>query len=320
MERLTRGRREDTVGPVGDAIVAARELLELEIVCVSRILHADERRRIPGDGAELTTLSEAAVTIPLESADGRLYGNLVCSTNGSRRQLDERDLRFLRVLGRLIGGQIERYESGLPDRRAPAESAGMQALLAAIEARDRYTGEHSRSVVALSVRVARELELAPREIAQVEQVALLHDVGKVAVPDQILLKSGPLDDTEIEIIRRHPAIGARIVGSVAGLAHLAPAIRSGHERWDGTGYPDGLAGTQIPLPSRITGVCDAYDAMVSKRPYREPLSPADALKELRRQAGSQFCPSSATALIASLRRVPYTAWARGSARATWASG
>ena len=122
MERLTRGRREDTVGPVGDAIVAARELLELEIVCVSRILHADERRRIPGDGAELTTLSDDAVTIPLESADGRLYGSLVCSTNGSRRQLDERGLRFLRALGRLIGGQIERDESDLSDRRAPAES------------------------------------------------------------------------------------------------------------------------------------------------------------------------------------------------------
>src|SRR2546423_6780078 len=144
MERLTRGRREDTVGPVGDAIVAARELLELDIVCVSRILHADERRRIPGDGAELTTVSDEAVTIPLESADGRLYGSLVCSTDGSRRQLDERDLRFLRVLGRLIGGQIERDESDLPDRRAPAEAAGLPALPAAIGPRCRHHAQQRR--------------------------------------------------------------------------------------------------------------------------------------------------------------------------------
>jgi HD-GYP domain-containing protein (c-di-GMP phosphodiesterase class II) len=313
MERLTRGNREDTLGPVGEAMLAARELLGLDIVCVSRLLRADERRRTPGEDPELTSLADDAVTVPLESADGRLFGSLVCSTNGSKRSLDERDLRFLRVLGRLIGGQIERDERSLSDRRPPAESAGMQALLAAVEARDRYTGEHSRSVVNLSVRVARELELPPREVARVEQVALLHDVGKVAIPDQILLKPGPLDETEMEVVRRHPAIGARIVGSVAGLAHLAPAIRSGHERWDGGGYPDGLTGTEIPLPSRITGVCDAYDAMVSRRPYRKPLTPDEAVKELRRHAGSQFCPSAATALIAALRRAPSVAAARRSA-------
>ena len=101
-------------------------------------------------------------------------------------------------------------------------------------------------------------------------------------------------------MRAHPVVGARIVGSVAELAHLAPAIRSGHERWDGLGYPDGLEGAEIPVVSRITFVCDAYDAMVSNRPYRDALGPQTAATEVRRNAGSQFCPIAASALLSVL--------------------
>jgi HD-GYP domain-containing protein (c-di-GMP phosphodiesterase class II) len=296
-----RQHREEAAEPrgtLGPAIAAAREQLGLEIVCVSRNVRAGDLGN-PIDQLP-RALPDGAAIVPLASGDGRLYGSLVCRPVEERDELDERDLGFLKVLGRVVGAQIEASERHRELRRACAESSGLQALLAAIEARDRYTGEHSRSVVDLSVRVAQELQLQTTEREQVEPVALLHDVGKVAVPDAVLQKRGPLTDSEFEQIRIHPVVGARIVGSVAELAHLAPAIRSGHERWDGRGYPDGLAGEEIPVVSRITFVCDAYDAMVSDRPYRPALGPKTAADEVRRNAGSQFCPLAAEALLSIL--------------------
>ena len=242
-------------------------------------------------------LADGAAIVPLEAGDGQLYGSIVCRPVEERDALDERDVGFLRVLGRIVGAQIQASEHSRELRRAHAESSGLQALIAAIEARDSYTGEHSRSVVDLSVRVAAALRLGSRDCEQIEQVALLHDVGKVAVPDAVLQKRGALTEGEFEKVRVHPVVGARIVGSVAELAHLAPAIRSGHERWDGRGYPDGLAGDEIPVLSRITFVCDAYDAMVSNRPYRRALGPKTAAEEVSRNAGSQFCPRAADALL-----------------------
>jgi HD-GYP domain-containing protein (c-di-GMP phosphodiesterase class II) len=284
-------------------MAAAREQLGLEIVCVSRAVRAGDLGQVPDpDPGTFEPLPDGAAIVPLESGDGRLHGSLVCRPVGQDRELDERDMGFLRVLGRVVGAQIERSERERHRVREQAEASGLQALLAAIEARDAYTGEHSRSVVDLSVRVAEELRLASREVEQIEQVALLHDVGKVAIPDTVLQKCGPLTEHEFELVRTHPVVGARIVSSVSDLAHLAPAIRSGHERWDGLGYPDGLSGDEIPVPSRVTFVCDAYDAMISARPYRPPLAPPEARAEVRRNAGTQFCPQAAGALLQVLDR------------------
>jgi HD-GYP domain-containing protein (c-di-GMP phosphodiesterase class II) len=290
-------------GTLGPALAAAREQLGLEIVCISRNVRAGDLTEGGEPAArEARALADGAAIVPLESGEGRLFGSLVCRPVEEREELDERDLGFLRVLGRLVGAQIDASERDRAIRRAHAENSGLQALTAAIEARDSYTGEHSRSVVDLSVRVARELELGTRDMEQAEQVALLHDVGKVAVPDAVLQKRGALTEQEFELVRQHPVVGARIVGSVTDLAHLAPAIRSGHERWDGGGYPDGLHGAEIPMLSRITFVCDAYDAMVSNRPYRDALGPKTAIDEVRRNTGSQFCPRAADALLGVLRR------------------
>jgi HD-GYP domain-containing protein (c-di-GMP phosphodiesterase class II) len=189
---------------------------------------------------------------------------------------------------------------------AAGRDAGIDALLRAVDERDHYTGQHSRCVVALSRDVASTLGMTPDEVDQVEQVALLHDVGKIAIPDRILLKPAALDQDEMEIVKRHPAIGAGIVSSIKELRHLAPAIRAGHERYDGRGYPDGLSGEKIPLASRITAVCDAYDAMISDRPYRRRLRKRQALDEVRRNAGTQFCPRAAVGLTIALggSRVP----------------
>ncbi|HEX5910184.1 MAG TPA: HD domain-containing phosphohydrolase, partial [Thermoleophilaceae bacterium] len=128
------------------------------------------------------------------------------------------------------------------------------------------------------------------EVANVRHAAELHDVGKVAVPDDILSKPGPLDDEEFAFIRRHTLIGERIISAAPALSEVARLVRSSHERWDGTGYPDGLAGEEIPLASRIVFAADAFDAMTSTRPYNTPRSADEAIRELRACAGTQFDP------------------------------
>jgi diguanylate cyclase (GGDEF)-like protein/putative nucleotidyltransferase with HDIG domain len=184
-----------------------------------------------------------------------------------------------------------------PVAGATTEMASLRALLAAVNARDSYTAMHSREVVTLARAVARQLGLDEAQRSEVEHIALLHDLGKIAVPDAILRKPGPLTDHEQVLMRQHPVVGAEILASMPELAHLAPSVRAEHERWDGGGYPDGLAGEQIPIASRIVFVCDAYHAMTSNRPYRRAMSAAAAREEIRREAGEQFCPFAAAALL-----------------------
>jgi HD-GYP domain-containing protein (c-di-GMP phosphodiesterase class II) len=275
------------------AVAGARELLGIEIA-----YYVDE---LPDDGRDThaTVRRNGSVLVPLRSSGGRVHGILSCRRPDG--VLDERDVSFTRVLARMVADQLEREEVDLEIRRMHAAALGGRALLAAIEARDSYTGAHSKTVVQLARRVAEELELPEGELLLTEQVAQLHDVGKVAVPDHILRKRGPLDDGEWETIRGHSAAGARIVRSIDGLAHLAPSIRAAHERWDGTGYPDGLAGEGIPMPSRISAVCDAFDAMTSDRPYRSSLGARAAIREVERCSGTQFAPDVARALLRVLR-------------------
>jgi len=156
--------------------------------------------------------------------------------------------------------------------------------------------------VAHAVATARALGLSPGEIEDVEHVALLHDVGKIGIPDAVLHKPGRLNAQEWDVMREHPVIGSRVVAALPGLERLAPAVRAEHERWDGGGYPDGLAGERIPLTARIALVCDAYHAMTSDRPYRRALGYRAAVAELRAQAGRQFCPRAVAALLAVLER------------------
>jgi putative nucleotidyltransferase with HDIG domain len=239
--------------------------------------------------------------IPVRFSDGRLYGTLCALSHSPDPSLRDRDTKFMRVLARMVAEHLEREELETRRRRSAAESAGLRALLAALEARDGYSGDHSRCVVELAVEVARGLQLEEEGVAAVEQCALLHDVGKMAVPDSILRKLGPLDATEREAMRRHAEVGARMVESLEGLARLAPAIRAVHERWDGEGYPDGLRGEQIPLSSRAVHACDAWHAMSSDRPYREALTKGDAIEELRQNAGRQFDPRVVRTLAEVLR-------------------
>ena len=237
------------------------------------------------------------VGLPLRFSDGRLYGTFCCLSHSPDPSLQERDARFMRVLARLAAEQLEREELESRSRRLETRATGVGALLAALEARDGYTGEHSEAVVELSVAVARQMGLSEEEIIDVEQAALLHDVGKMGVPDSVLRKPGPLDEGEWELMRRHPVVGEGIVESIEPLAHLSPVIRAEHERWDGRGYPDGLSGEEIPLISRVVFACDAFHAMTSDRPYRNAMGTSEALGELERNAGTQFCPRTIPTLL-----------------------
>ena len=161
-----------------------------------------------------------------------------------------------------------------------------------LEADDEYTGLHSRDVVSLAVAVADRMELDSRRRRNVEFGALLHDVGKIAVPSEIVNKRGPLTDAEWTVIKTHTVEGQRMLDQVGGvLSEVGRIVRSSHERWDGAGYPDGLAGTEIPLESCIVCCCDAYDAITSDRPYRPARPPEQALEELWRNSGMQFHPA-----------------------------
>ena len=235
--------------------------------------------------------------VPVRRPDGSLYGSLCCLSREPQPQLGERDLRYLDVLARMVAERLSAAEGAMEHRRAEVEAAAGQALLAALNARENYTAAHSEAVLELALEVAAELGMDGDQATSVGQVALLHDIGKVGVPDAIRQKPGRLTGPEWDVMREHPAIGAQIVSAIGPLSHLAPAVRAEHERWDGAGYPDGLAGDAVPLASRICFVCDAWHAMTSDRPYRRALTPHEARAELERHTGTQFCPTTVGALV-----------------------
>ena len=180
-----------------------------------------------------------------------------------------------------------------------------------VEADDEYTGLHSQDVVGLVLAVSDELGLGPEERRDAELTALLHDVGKVKVPNRIINKPGPLTPEERAIVNEHTIEGQRMLERVGGLlAKTGRLVRSCHERWDGDGYPDGLAGVEIPLVSRIVCACDAYSAMTADRPYRRAMAPEAALAELSRCSGTQFDPAVVDAVLAVAARTAASAFAR----------
>jgi two-component system, cell cycle response regulator len=187
----------------------------------------------------------------------------------------------------------------LADRRMYARkggrrmSAGRQSrdvLLRTLSERRPDLHLRLRDVGELALAVGRELHMGPEALDETARAAELHDVGKIAVPDAILDKPGPLDPVEWSFMRRHPLIGERILLEAPALRPVARLVRSSHERWDGSGYPDGLRGDEIPLGARVVAVCDAFDAMTTERAYRQPMGEEEALLELRSCAGTQFDP------------------------------
>jgi HD-GYP domain-containing protein (c-di-GMP phosphodiesterase class II) len=173
-------------------------------------------------------------------------------------------------------------------------------LLQVLQERQPALQEHMHEVALLAVEVGREMALSPEVLGDMARAAELHDVGKMAVPEEILDKRGPLDPVELAFIRQHTIVGERILRAAPALAAVARLVRSSHETWDGSGYPDGLSGEQIPLASRIIAACDAFHAMTRDRAYVAAMSREQALAELRRCAGTHFDPAVVEVLCAQL--------------------
>lgn len=194
----------------------------------------------------------------------------------------------------------ERLYAQKHSRRGDSDRT-MTALLEVLSAREPDLQAHLEGVGSLAVEAGRMLGLRRDELDELARAAQLHDLGKLAIPDEILHKEAPLDEREWAFVRQHTLVGERILRASPALRSVAAVVRSSHEHWDGNGYPDGLAGEEIPLASRIVCACDAYAAMTSPRPYRPALSPDDALNELMRLAGTQFDPTVVRVLVAHVR-------------------
>ena len=183
------------------------------------------------------------------------------------------------------------------DDRAYLQLAG---LVDRLELKEGYAGEHTTAVSRLAVAVATELKLPAAACRGVELGALLHDVGKLSIPDRVLTKPGRLNELEWTAMQRHSSLGERLVAHIVQQPDVLAVVRSHHERWDGHGYPDGKRGEEIPLPARIVAVADAFQAMIEPRPYRDPRTRASAIEEITSESGHQFDPDCVDALRAVL--------------------
>jgi putative nucleotidyltransferase with HDIG domain len=215
-----------------------------------------------------------------------------------RGAFGEEDLLLAHVIAGQIGAAIHRCQ--LVGELEDAFLTTIGVISDAVEMQDAYTADHANEVTGLAVRVGRRLGIDGVELQRLRYAALLHDVGKISIPSEILRKPGPLDPAERARMDEHTVIGARMLERIAFLAPVAPLVRSSHERHDGAGYPDGLAGGQIPRAATVIAVCDAFHAMTSDRSYRKAMGVAAAEAELRAHAGSQFEPAVVEALLAEL--------------------
>lgn len=195
-----------------------------------------------------------------------------------------------------MGAQARALEAALSESESAYDST-LRALSLALDVRDRETEGHAQRVARYMDLMARELRSPHVNVRTLRRGALLHDVGKIGIPDEILRKTGELDGSEWRVMKRHPAYGARILAGIPYLSGAAEIVRHHHEKFDGSGYPDGLAGEEIPLGARIFALADALDAMTSDRPYRRAMSLEDAISEIERCSGKQFDPVMVNAFL-----------------------
>jgi putative nucleotidyltransferase with HDIG domain len=192
--------------------------------------------------------------------------------------------------------------TGIAAKAVAERDSEIGAISAILEAKDGYTADHVRSTADLAVAVGQELDLPDFTLEDLRYGGMFHDIGKVGIPDGIINKPGPLTEEEFELIKTHPALGAEILAPIPFFAGVRSIVRHHHEHWDGSGYPEGLRATQIPLGARIVLAVDAYDAMTSDRSYRKAMSHEQACRELRKYAGTQFDPAVVEAVLVVLSR------------------
>jgi diguanylate cyclase (GGDEF)-like protein len=257
------------------------------------VLAADVAREPDYYSTEVTREVRSELDVPIR-VGGRDWGAITLQ-DVRPASFDDEDARLLRSVADQLAAALR--AAALYEQLERAYLGTAEALSAALEAKDSYTAEHSRSLVQRAEAVGQRLGMPDSELRLLRYAAAFHDIGKLAVPEAILNKPGPLTSGEREVVERHTVVGEQILSPVEFLADILPLVRSAHERFDGSGYPDGLAGEQIPLGARIVFACDTYDAMTTERPYRPALTHDQATDELRRAAGTQLDPRVVEALI-----------------------
>lgn len=298
-----RGKPLLSSGPSGEVKVS-RTIVEEGLKGLSLITSdalADERFRA---GASIVMQNiHAAMCVPLESHD-KILGVIYVDTTGGHRRFAENDLELLTVIGKQAGIAVQRALY-LQETRELFYSTVL-TLAASIEAKDRYTRGHSERVTDFSVAIAEQLGLDAKTVGTVRLSGLLHDVGKIGVPEAVLNKAGKLSNEEYAVIQEHPSAGARILGNIPRIGEVLLGVKHHHEKWNGKGYPDRLAGEAIPEIARIIAVADAFDAMSSHRAYRKGLSEDVIFAEIRKNAGVQFDPKCVEAFFAAVAsgRIP----------------
>jgi putative nucleotidyltransferase with HDIG domain len=241
------------------------------------------------------------ISLPLK-IKGEVFGVLNCTDKKGGVPYSEKDLYFFDFLAKKASLTIENL--ALYESLSQNLFSTLYTLVETIEARDPYIREHSRRVTDLSVKIAKVLGCSDRDLELLTFAGYLHDIGKIGIRDNILLKQSYLTDEENDIIKLHPVIGANIIKHLGFLHTEQAIIRHHHEHWDGKGYPDGLKGDAIPLLSRIIAVADAFDAMTSDRPYRKAKTRTEALYRLKKDAGKQFDKKVVAAVEKVLRHIP----------------
>lgn len=239
----------------------------------------------------------SSLMLPLTHG-GESFG-LVELFDRRRRAFSERDQHFARLFVDQAAIVLAAVRSA--EQLERQDLATVAALANALEAKDAYTRHHAHEIGELAAEVGEHLGMRGAELRLLRMGGMLHDVGKIGVPEAILNKPGQLTDDEFEIIKRHTTVGANILRDVPGLAPVVEIVGSSHERWDGAGYPRGLTGEEIPIGARIVAVCDAFHAMSEDRVYRKAMSGELALEELKRCSGTQFWPPAVTALTTIIR-------------------
>jgi diguanylate cyclase (GGDEF)-like protein len=264
------------------------------------LFHEEDLARIEGAPAEFSSPTFAVAPLGLEG--GRTGYIVAAVPEQGEAAFTEQPVRLL--AGIASQAKLAIANAGSFENLERTFLSTVEALANALEANDEYTSTHARSITDLSLWVGAGLGLDPRGMKRLELGALLHDIGKIGIPANILSKPGPLTEHERGVIELHPELGEKILAPIDRLAEVRPIVRHCHERWDGEGYPDGKTGEEIPIESRIIFVCDAFHAMTTDRPYRKRLSVAEACRRLEESAGSQFDPGIVEVFLSLLREQP----------------
>jgi len=283
-----------SMGPLAESGAEGQDPVEIALAAAGDGPSIREPGGAPGVAKQLEAWSKIRASISAPVKVSEVVGGALSAIR--EETFDTEDLNLLTTLASMSSKAIESAE--LHQQLRQSYYRTLHVLARSLAARDPYSAAHGEAVTRLAEVLAARLGLSDAELESVRAYAPLHDLGKIGIADSLLEKEGPLTEEEFEIIRQHPLIGESIIRPLNPGREALGMIRNHHERWDGTGYPDGLKGVEIPLMARVVAAADVYHAIISHRPYRGGSSPFHAIQEIKLMAGSQFDPEIAHALVA----------------------